>query len=72
MINKLIERLNLTEPSTYASLAAVFGSIGVSVSTELAQTLALAFAGIAGVIGVLVKEAPNKQPEAKKAKVKKA
>ena len=72
MIGKLIERLNLTEPSTYSALGVLFGSIGFAVSTELAQTLGLALAGIAGVIGVLVKESNNKQPEAKKAKAKKA
>ena len=50
----LLDRLR--EPSTYASLAAVLGTLGVSLSPGIVQALTLAGVGIAGAIGILVAE----------------
>jgi hypothetical protein len=64
MLKGLISKFNLTEPSTYASLAAVFGSLGFTVSNDQAQSLGLMLAGVFGLLGVFLKEKPNKEAKA--------
>lgn len=50
----LISRLR--EPSTYASLAAVLGALGVSMPAGVVQAVTLAGTGLAGAAAILMPE----------------
>ena len=61
MLAKIIDKLNLTEPSSWASLAAAAGTIGVSTDSEYLKGLTLVLAGLCACLGVYLKEKANKK-----------
>lgn len=50
---------SLREPSTYAALAALLGTVGISLPPGLVQNVTLAGTGLAGLLGVFLPEKPG-------------
>lgn len=54
MLNDILARLR--EPSSWAGLAVLLGSLGMSIPAELAQPIGLIGAGIAGLVAFFLPE----------------
>ena len=46
----------LREPSTYAGIAAMLAAFGITVPSDLYQSIAGALTGVAGLVAVLLRE----------------
>lgn len=57
---KVIDKLNLDEPSTYASFATALVTTGVTIPEPIIATSSLLLAGIFSLIGVFKKEKGKK------------